>query len=65
MGQTKIPHSFKFSKQVTAALERLAELPAYGNKTRVLESLVWREAEALHIIKNNMVRRDGNSKKPL
>jgi hypothetical protein len=53
MKQYKIPQSFKFSEQTMCALRKLAKLPIYGTKTRVLESLVFEKAEELNISRRN------------
>ena len=65
MRQYKIPHTFKFYEPIAIALKRLSKLPAYGNnKTRVLETLIWREAEALDIMKTQEQSGNGKSKRP-
>ena len=46
----KIPKSFKFSPTIVHLIERLSELE-YGNATRVIEMLVWRESEARGLLK--------------
>jgi hypothetical protein len=62
--QYKIPHTFKFYEPIAIALKRLSKLPVYGNnKTRVLETLIWREAEELGVMKTPEPNGNGNKNK--
>lgn len=43
---TKIPKSFKLSDVTVRLLRKLSEFPEYGNETRVVEILIWRDAQS-------------------
>jgi hypothetical protein len=60
----KIPRSFKISQTVDRLLGQLAEIPEFGNRTRVLEVLVWREAEARCLVQPCNHKSDPQSKPP-
>jgi hypothetical protein len=41
----RIPKTYKFREIIIAMIDKLAQIPEYGNRTRLIEVLVWREAE--------------------
>lgn len=47
----KIPRSFKFSETIDRLLGELAAIPEFGNRTRVVEVLIWREADVRCLVK--------------
>jgi hypothetical protein len=55
----KIPKSYKFSETIVRLIGELSNLPEFGNATRVIEILVWREAQA-----RDMIRPDNGKDDP-
>jgi len=49
--ENRIPKTYKFREIITALIDKLAKIPEYGNRTRLIEMLIWREAEQRGIVK--------------
>jgi len=47
----RIPKTYKFREIITALIDRLAEIPEFGNRTHLIEVLIWKEAEQRGIVK--------------
>ena len=48
----KIPKTYKFSETIIRLINEMAQSPEFcGNATRVIETLVWREAQARDMIR--------------
>jgi hypothetical protein len=58
--ENRIPKTYKFREIIIAMIDKLAQIPEYGNRTRLIEMLVWREAE-----QRGMVRPENSKVKKL
>ena len=60
----KIPKSYKFSETIARLIEEISQSPEFGGiTTRVLEMLVWREAQARGLIRPGNGKDDPDKKK--
>jgi hypothetical protein len=59
----KIPKTYKFSETIIRLIDELSKSPEFGNATRVIEILVWREAQARDMIQPDNGKDDPGKKK--
>jgi hypothetical protein len=57
--ENRIAKTYKFREIITSMIDRLAQIPEYGNRTHLIEILVWREA-----IQRGMVRLENGKNDP-
>jgi len=57
--ENRIPRTYKFREAIASMIDRLAQIPEYGNRTHLIEILVWREA-----IQRGMVRLENGKNDP-
>jgi hypothetical protein len=61
--ENRIPKTYKFREIIIAMIDKLAEIPEYGNRTRLIEMLVWREAEQRGMIRPENSKNDPHKAK--
>jgi hypothetical protein len=61
--ENRIPKTYKFREAIASMIDRLAQIPEYGNRTHLIEMLIWREAEQRGMVKPNNGKHDPSKSK--
>ena len=63
--ENRIPKTYKFREIITALIDKLAKIPEFGNRTHLIEVLIWREAEQRGIVKPENGKNDPRKSKKI
>jgi hypothetical protein len=63
--ENRIAKTYKFREAIVSMIDKLAKIPEYGNRTHLIEVLVWREAEQRGIVRPENGKNDPRNAKKL
>ena len=63
--EKRIPKTYKFRKIIAALIDKLAQNPEYGNRTRLIEILIWNAAEQRGMVRPENGKNDPRKSKKI